>query len=1098
MAKNVCHFKIIIFSLLFLVLLGGMKVYSCGSGLSISNVNLSAGSAGLGQSFSVTVVYQQSGGWNQVYFLGGFNPTQSTFQPCNTPGQDFVIYTGNPGNGDSANANNDAPPGGVFVAPGGAGPATQVFTVTVPPGLNAGSAYNFIIGVSGCDAKCGDLGNMEAQGFASINILLPPPSFTLNKRVEAATSAPNGLVLFDLDYYFVNTGSTNITDPIPAGVSFVSASPGGTVASGSVSWDFGNVTSPIRNTAWFLGRIVSGTSDGTSIINQATANALPAPQASNSVTTIVRIPQLTLTKSESASFLAAGAAVTYNLDWTATGQNLQMYDSYDNISTNSNTTGAAVPWGYDGTNYTVSPGPGPSLGSWTVKTDAQNNNYIEATTPYNQNGNTGNYPELIRSVPGANICDTITVEGDLEIPGSAPGAATGADAHMVIACNPSQGITLKAAISIDNSPGNLFVQKNNIYPLQDSSAAITFNSPFSIQAGQWYTMMSTVHSDGSGAVTYTILLWQKGNPALAVTLNYSENNTAQYFPHPICSGGWTAGWQADETSGTDWFANLKVFGPGPIVNAAVTDIIPAGVSYVGSSVNPSSTAPLVWDVSSGAFPATMFSFDNPINWWGTVSCPGPTISNSFNMGADSIPALTSNTVNLTLSSCVTNTPTDTPTNTPTTTPTPTPGCCIDSFTQSVVSYPLENVMNQAFVWTGKIDHTWAACSNCSPGSCNLTVALPPGATVISAYLYSVVEFVSTLAQYNNMQMSLNGTNLDPYRFASSLGDNGAIGHVNGTNAYARRCDVGPTGANIVNASGTYNLTQSVGTFSTISMVVVYRDPAVTLCTTIALADGLDFVGPADPFVPYQLDWSATGSAVTSPPDVELQFHSFGGVQGAPNTDRYAVWNPGLVSTRWESAFDSVNNSQGACVDVDTYSFIDPAVFVPGETSTWLGDLGQEAGGFYGYATVLRTRHPDICLTPVPTATPTNTPTSTPTLTPTKTPTLTPTTTLTVTSTPTITPTVTSTPVGLHVWPNPFNPRYANGGVLKAYFVPPNSVMSFYSVSGELVNKVGEVGGLIGWDGRNNFGAMVSSGTYYYVIKNKDSILLKGKVLVLID
>ncbi|HUO58771.1 MAG TPA: hypothetical protein VMV05_11405, partial [bacterium] len=648
---------------------------ACGSGLSISSVTSSAGSVALGGTFSVTVVYQQTGGWNQVYFLGGFNLNQNTFQPCNTVGQDFVIYTGFPGNGDSPNANNDAPPGGYLVHPGGTGPATQVFTVTVPSGLTSGSTYNFIVGGSGCDAKCGDLANMESQASTSITILLPPPSFTMNKRVEAATVAPNGLVLFDIDYYFVNSGPSYIIDPIPSNITFVSASPGGVVSGGSVSWNLGNVTNPIQNTVWFLGQVNSGTADLTQITNQATGNALPAPQASNSVTAVVHIPQLTLTKSQSAASLANGASVTYNLDWTAPGQNLQIFDSYDNVAVDSNTSGSAVPWGYDATSYTVVPGPGPgtSLGSWTVKSDAQNNNYIEATVPYNPAGNGGNYPEMIRSVPGSNICDTITVEGDLQIPATAPGAGSGADAHMVIACNPSQGITLKAAISIDNSPGNLFIQKNNIYPLQSASAATVFSTPFSISAGQWYTMMSTVQSTGSGTTTFKILLWPRGNPANAVTLNYVDT----FAPQPTCSGGWRAGWQADETAGTNWFSNLKVFGPGPIVNAAVTDVVPAGVTFTGASSGSSynaGTNTVSWG-APGAFPATMFSFDSPIDWWGTVACPGP-IANQFTMAADSIPPITSNTVNLTVNNCITTTPTNTPTNTPTVTPTPN-ACCVN-------------------------------------------------------------------------------------------------------------------------------------------------------------------------------------------------------------------------------------------------------------------------------------------------------------------------------------------------------------------------------------------------------------------------------------
>jgi hypothetical protein len=40
---------------------------ACGSGVVIQSVTLSTNSAALGQSISVTVVYQQTGGWNQVY-----------------------------------------------------------------------------------------------------------------------------------------------------------------------------------------------------------------------------------------------------------------------------------------------------------------------------------------------------------------------------------------------------------------------------------------------------------------------------------------------------------------------------------------------------------------------------------------------------------------------------------------------------------------------------------------------------------------------------------------------------------------------------------------------------------------------------------------------------------------------------------------------------------------------------------------------------------------------------------------------------------------------------------------------------------------------
>ena len=130
-----------------------------------------------------------------------------------------------------------------------------------------------------------------------------------------------------------------------------------------------------------------------------------------------------------------------------------------------------------------------------------------------------------------------------------------------------------------------------------------------------------------------------------------------------------------------------------------------------------------------------------------------------------------------------------------------------------------------------------------------------------------------------------------------------------------------------------------------------------------------------------------------------------------------------------------------------------------------------------------------------TITPTFTSTFTPTITDTPTSTSTPTKTLTLTSTPT--DTLTSTPTcEMHVWPVPFIPNEAVGGVLKVGCLPTGSYVSFYTLTGEHVQKIVETNGMALWNGRNRYGASVSSGIYYYVIENGETILLRGKILVL--
>jgi hypothetical protein len=92
-------------------------------------------------------------------------------------------------------------------------------------------------------------------------------------------------------------------------------------------------------------------------------------------------------------------------------------------------------------------------------------------------------------------------------------------------------------------------------------------------------------------------------------------------------------------------------------------------------------------------------------------------------------------------------------------------------------------------------------------------------------------------------------------------------------------------------------------------------------------------------------------------------------------------------------------------------------------------------------------------------------------------------------------------VPLNVWPNPFNPKFAVGGVLKAYQVPAGGTMSIYTISGEIVVNPPlqpDGTGLITWNGKNSNGVPVSSGIYYYLIKEGSKTLASGKILLLRD
>jgi hypothetical protein len=125
---------------------------------------------------------------------------------------------------------------------------------------------------------------------------------------------------------------------------------------------------------------------------------------------------------------------------------------------------------------------------------------------------------------------------------------------------------------------------------------------------------------------------------------------------------------------------------------------------------------------------------------------------------------------------------------------------------------------------------------------------------------------------------------------------------------------------------------------------------------------------------------------------------------------------------------------------------------------------------------------------------TPTPTSTPSPTPTPINPETPTPTVTPTPSSLITPSFTPEST-LHVWPNPFYTNLAVGGTLKIATLPAGAIVSFYTVSGELVNQFTAVNQEVQWNGRNMQGRLVATGIYIYVIQVNHRVLQEGKIIL---
>ncbi len=680
--------KKICFSRFFLLILAfGCPSLPMAQTVTIESVELSNTNPTLGSALSVTFTYCASSYYDSSYFFGVINQA-ATVQTCPATGQIFTVDS------NGTNQTDTAPSGGWNGGtPQNNGvttcPTTQqvVWNTTVPNSLSQGATYTYIVAGAANYIGCNSL-QINSQIAVTFTIPPPPPSCSGSVATAGVTASPGGLYLFDVNYIFTNTGASTIVYNLPANVTLKGAGPNAVTTATNVTWNIGTVSQPVTSVAWALLSVNPGVTAGTVIPNSATLSGTGCSSSLGPANVTVQEPQLGLIKSESASSLAAGSSVTYTLNWDTIGDNLQLYDSYYNETGLAN---AAIT-GFDGTPYTQYAAVDGDLGTWQVAVSQGNDFIIGNTEYYSSGGVSQDYPALIRTGPGVNICSGFTVQGDLQIPVTAQGASDG-DCAMVVAVNPSQGVTMVAAISGNNTPDYFYFQKNqnynpDIYP----SPMGTNNLPLfptavnpggdgnqdPIIIGNWYTVNVNVQFSGNGPITYTAILWPKGIPADAATFVYVDPNNASDYtlyngapnnPGTItgCSCGWLQGWQAYTTTQTDYFANLQVYSGGSVVNATITDPIPTGVTYSGASPLPTSGAPngpLVWNYAAAV------TDQCPVSWWGIVACPGP-ITNQFTASANNITPTTSNPVTLAVTCVITGTPTNTPTITPTFTPTST-------------------------------------------------------------------------------------------------------------------------------------------------------------------------------------------------------------------------------------------------------------------------------------------------------------------------------------------------------------------------------------------------------------------------------------------
>ena len=529
----------------------------------------------------------------------------------------------------------------------------------------------------------------------------PPPSISpFTKTTEGSTANAGDLILFRMDYTYVNqTSPVTITDTMPPNVTLAGVgsniSPNGTYSAPNFTWILPASVPTTSGYVWFLGQVSAGVTTGQIISNQAAASS-SANSVTSNVANVSIGARFQLSKSQSATTLNAGDTMTYTLNYSLGGYSLQTSDAYLNDTSGTSTTDGSNITGYNGVTYIASNAGTGCTNNWKMQTDAQGNHYIDFNTPIgNWGGNSCHYETLLRSGPSnSNLCNgSFIVEGDALIPSKlsdGTGNGTGEDASLAVAIDQTTHYGFVLILSADNNPSYFTLQASGgaplgLYNVSGATQKVTSFAGFQsttmkttgVLFDTWYTMKALVsYNAGSGTYTVNARVWPVGTlEPTTWDITYSVATSGEL---PCNSGTYLYGFQGNPTSaagpvyssGRQEYTNLRYFGADPAVNVRITDAAPAEITYTNANIPPTSMGPPIkWQFA----PVTIYDQTGAITWWGVASCAaGSGITNVSIINDDlSSAPVTSNAVTASIS-CFTNTPTYTPTNTPTATPTFTP------------------------------------------------------------------------------------------------------------------------------------------------------------------------------------------------------------------------------------------------------------------------------------------------------------------------------------------------------------------------------------------------------------------------------------------
>jgi uncharacterized repeat protein (TIGR01451 family) len=196
-------------------------------------------------------------------------------------------------------------------------------TVTLIVKVTSPLANGTLITASGAAIDSNETSPVSAASIATTVATAPALTLSMSDSPDPVQAGSN--LTYTLAYG--NNGNANasgvvLTTAVPANTSFVSATGGGILSSGTVTWNLGTINTGTNASVQVVVHVASPLANGTTIASGAPAivcNETSPVNGAATTTTVQSAPSLSVALSDSPDPVAAGATLTYTLSYANNG-----------------------------------------------------------------------------------------------------------------------------------------------------------------------------------------------------------------------------------------------------------------------------------------------------------------------------------------------------------------------------------------------------------------------------------------------------------------------------------------------------------------------------------------------------------------------------------------------------------------------------------------------------------------------------------------------------------------------------------------------------------------------------------------------------------